>query len=132
MDELWQLISDEDEATSPKLDKHSTDLGEDFMQISLSAIQGTNSAQTVRLAGQFGTKPIVILLDFGSSNSFVSSQLAASVDNWQHLSKLVTIRVVNGQLMQCTHETPNYPVHIQGHLFHLNLKILHCSVMISS
>lgn len=124
VDELWQLISDDDGDCSSEHDKHSIDSGEDLMQISLSAIQGIDCAQTVRLGGYLGNQNIVILLDSGSSSSFLSATLAKQLDQCQPLAKPITIRVANGQLMQCTHELINYPVHIQDHFFNLNLKII--------
>lgn len=47
------------------------------MELSLSAVQGTDCYQTVRLEGQLANQSVVILLDSGSSSSFVSSTVAA-------------------------------------------------------
>jgi hypothetical protein len=91
VDELWQLISDDGGDCSPDHDKNSTDSGEDLIQISLSAVQGTDCSQTVRLAGHLGNQPIVILLDSGSSSSFVSTTLATQIDRWKPLPQPITI-----------------------------------------
>lgn len=67
---------------------------------------------------------VVILLDSGSSSSFISQSLADKLPNWTPLTTPVQIRVANGTLLQCTHEIQHCPVNIQGHCFLVNLKIL--------
>jgi hypothetical protein len=43
VEELWQLIDNSDDQ-----DQHNSDSGEDLMQLSLLAVQGTDAVQTVR------------------------------------------------------------------------------------
>ena len=45
-----------------------------------------------------------MLIDSGSSNSFVSDLVVANVSPWQPLSQSVTVRVANGEVLSCTHE----------------------------
>ena len=41
VEELWQLLSEEEDTQSPDQARHNTDSGEDLMELSLSAIEGT-------------------------------------------------------------------------------------------
>jgi len=98
------------------------------MQLSLSAIQGTDIVQTIRLVGDLYQHYVLLLLDSGSSSNFIRQSLAAKISNWTSLNTPVQIRVANGTLLQCTHELLHCPIYIQGHCFLVNLKILplHC------
>jgi hypothetical protein len=119
-EEIWQLIeSSYSSDPCPDLDS-----GEDFMHLSISAAQGTDTAQTIRLVGTLFQQPVVLLLDSGSSSSFVSQSLAAKLPHWTPLSEPGQVRVANGNILQCTHELLDCPLTIQGHCFSVNLKIL--------
>lgn len=119
VEELWQLIDNSDDQ-----DQHNSNSGEDLMQLSLLAVQGTDAVQTVRLVGDLFQHSVVILLDSESSSSFISQSLADKLPNWTPLTTPVQIRVANDTLLQCTHEIQHCPVNIQGHCFLVNLKIL--------
>jgi hypothetical protein len=117
VEELWQLVSDDDDSQSFDNARHSTDSGENLMELSLSAVEGTT-------CGNILEQSVIILIDSGSSSSFISQQVADHIPGWTKLSKPLKIRVANGTLLQCTHEIQHCPVSIQGHRFHINLKIL--------
>ena len=76
VEELWQVLTDDDTDIHMELDKQSSDSGEDLMEISLSAVQGTDCSKTVRLEGSLFGHAVVVLLDTGSSSSFISESLA--------------------------------------------------------
>lgn len=93
------------------------------MELSLSAVQGTDCSQTVRLEGQLSQHSVVVLLDSGSSISFIRQSLAEQLLEWTPLPHPVQIRVANGTLLQCTHEIQQCLMVIQGHCFYVNQKI---------
>ena len=51
VEELWQLLPKEDAISQSEPDTLSFDSSEDLMDLSLSAVQGTDCHQTIRLAG---------------------------------------------------------------------------------
>lgn len=78
VEELWQVLCGEDEPEPiPPQSEESSD--EDFMEISLDAAQGTDSCTTVRMIGELAGVEAVILIDSGSTNSFVSESLASRI-----------------------------------------------------
>ena len=99
VEELWQLLPEEDAISQSEPDKHSSDSGEDLMKLSLSAVQGTDCHQTIRLAGTLYQHSVVLLVDSGSTSSFISHTLASCLPNWTPLLDPVQIRVVNGTLL---------------------------------
>jgi hypothetical protein len=65
-----------------------------------------------------------MLLDSGSSNSFISEFVAANVSPWQSLPQPVKVRVANGEVLSCTHELRDQIWGTQGHTFTTTLKII--------
>jgi len=123
MEQLWQCLTDGEELSLPEIHDDS-DSGEDLMAISFQAHSGTEGAKTLRLRGYLQDKEIFMLVDSGSSHSFISEHMASIVTPWSPLSHLVQIRVANGALIPCTHELPDQVWGCQGYTFKTTLKIL--------
>jgi len=80
MEEVWELFNGEDSDA----DMSNGDTNSDMhlcLAISADAISGTEGPKTLQLLGTLQNIPIQILVDFGSTNSFISehvfSQLSA-------------------------------------------------------
>lgn len=122
VEEMWQMV--QGDASSDDHNDNSEDSDEDLMALSVDAIQGTEAGKTVRMVGDIFGKEAVILIDSGSSHSFIS---AALVSKWKNLTALknpMKVRVANGQVLLCTHEIVDCPVWICGFAFKLSLKVL--------
>lgn len=65
-----------------------------------------------------------MLVDSGSSSSFISDRLAKAHPALITLPAPVQVRVANGQVISCTQELPKCKIQIQGHCFHIDLKVL--------
>ena len=76
--------------------QEAEDSSDDLMSLSVNAVQGTDSSNTVRMMGNIGAKDVVILIDFGSSHNFVSENLASRWRNWTALESPMQVRVANG------------------------------------
>jgi len=74
--------------------------------------------------GYIGGTSVLILLDFGSNNSFVSSSVAAKLQGVQPLLSPVSVQVADGSAVQCSQEIPSAEWLVQGHTFHSTLKVL--------
>lgn len=94
------------------------------MAISMNVVQGTKSGKTVKKIANICGQEVVILIDSGSTNNFVSEALASKWRNWVALSQPMQVKVANGELLQCTHEIQDCPIWISRHSFKLSLKIL--------
>jgi hypothetical protein len=72
VEELWQMLD-----VSEMVNNHFDPIGElpgDLMVVSVDAMQGTKAPQTIKLAATLFAKKVFILVDSGSSSSFVSEQ----------------------------------------------------------
>ena len=76
------------------------------------------------MVGKFHATEVVMLVDSGSTHSFISESLAAQWSQWSALPSPIQVRVANGSILLCTHELPKCPVWIDGYCFLLNLRVL--------
>jgi hypothetical protein len=80
--ELWELLPEEDQLSVGSVEDVNAQL---CMCLSAAVMAGTNSAKSMRLLGSMQGKEILILVDSGSSHTFVSTML---VGGFQGISKL--------------------------------------------
>jgi hypothetical protein len=99
-------------------------LTETFGQLSLNAIAGTEGANSIQLKATVQNKTILILVDTGSSHSFVSSQFV-------HMARLPTapvprqkIRLADGSSMSTTELVRDLQWYIRGHTFTKGMIVL--------
>jgi hypothetical protein len=100
------------------------DTQEVLMSISKQAINGSENSHSMRLMGQIQGHDVLILIDSGSSNNFISSSLAAQLKGVQPLPKPVQVKVAGGGILQGQFEVPNCQWTCQGNSFHTYLKAL--------
>jgi hypothetical protein len=98
-----------------------------MMHLSVAAVSGAVSSKTLCLSGEIQGHSISILVDSGSSHTFISKQLAHSFDGIQNLSLVLQVQVANGVILQCTSHIPQATWSIQGHSFTSDLKLLELS-----
>lgn len=124
VEELWQVLQDKESSSSSSALADDYDSADDLMCVSTHASNGTETPRTIRMVGNLhGHKPL-ILVDSGSSSTFVSEQLAASIPRWTPLATPVSVRIANGSVLLYTHEIKQCDLFIQGHHFQLDLKII--------
>jgi len=77
------------------------------MTVSIQAVKGTESNKTVRLMGYLANQNAYMLVDSGSTTSFISQQLASHISGHSALEQPVQVKVANGNTLPCTHELPD-------------------------
>jgi hypothetical protein len=95
-----------------------------FMAISVHVVQGTEARKTVRMIADIYGREAIVLIDSGSSHSFVSEAMASKWRSWSTLQNPMQVRVANGEILHCKHELQDCPVWISGHGFKISLKVL--------
>jgi hypothetical protein len=95
MEQLWQCVT-EGEQLDISDNSGDSDSGDELMALSVQAISGTEGTKTIRLRGHLQGKEVFMLVDSGSSHSFISEQMASFVQSWQPLSQSVLVQVANG------------------------------------
>lgn len=100
------------------------DSGDDLMAISAQAVGGTSEGKTLKLNCHISKIPAIVLVDLGSSHSFISEQFATQLSNWKRLEKPIQVKVADVGVLLCTHEVPGCDWLVQGVQFQSAFKIL--------
>lgn len=93
------------------------------MQLSVNAVSGADHPKTIRLRALIGNQVVIILLDSGSTNSFIDSALLPRIKvSPRPLNKTLSVRVANGDMLQCSEEVIDLHWWVQGHTFKYDFK----------
>jgi len=128
MQEVFDLfsITDDSVETDDAMDWSSASPPADqlLLAISSDAMTGNRGARTMLFYGDIQSVPVKVLIDSGSTTSFISQ---AIVDQLQLLTlKLVnqSVQVANGETLQCTAVAANCSWTTDSQLFTHDLKVL--------
>jgi hypothetical protein len=91
---------------------------------SAQAMAGTDSLAAIRLPVHVGNHTMLLLLDSGSSHSFVNRNFADSIGLVTTAIPSVPVKVANGQYISCESLVPSLEWHCQGHTFSTDLRVL--------
>jgi len=103
MEQLWKCVTEGEDLELPIVNEDS-DSSEDLMAKSIQAFSGTEGSKTVRLRGHMKGKEVFMLVDSGSSTSYISDQLVSTTEQGSLLPQPVKVQVANGEILNCTHE----------------------------
>ncbi|RLN13205.1 hypothetical protein C2845_PM09G13910 [Panicum miliaceum] len=98
-----------------------------FLTLSSVAVSGTTAPKTICLQGMIQGNSMWILLDSGSSHTFISQELADKLQGVVFLSSPIRVQVANGMVLQCVAHVPQASWSVQSYSFVTDLKILHLS-----
>jgi hypothetical protein len=123
--EFWDMFQ-EDESLIEKQDsrEHSDNASQLCLCLFEAATSGVDYPRSMRLIGSIQGHPMLILVDFGSSNSPVKGKLAGMLTGATPLSQLLYVAVVNGAKMSCGFQLEQVLWELQGYRFHSDLKVL--------
>ncbi|GJX58361.1 retrotransposon-related protein [Tanacetum coccineum] len=88
--------------------------GQDTPRISLNALSGVNSFQTMRVRGMVGKQPLHILVDSGSTHNFVDVRSAKRLGCKIRPTAPLLVSVANGQDIVSSYECKPFNWSIQG------------------
>uniref|UniRef100_A0A8R7QJL4 Uncharacterized protein n=1 Tax=Triticum urartu TaxID=4572 RepID=A0A8R7QJL4_TRIUA len=94
------------------------------MSISKLATTGQTTPCTVRLLGRIEGIEVLILVDSGSSNSFLSEQSAARMQAAVQPLAPVPVKIADGGTLSCTGILPQCKWKTQGQVFQSDLRVL--------
>lgn len=120
--ELWNLLSD-DEPDANQATPTDTEQ-QVFLAISLSALSGIPAPRTVRFTGSIQGIPMHMLLDSGSSTSFISQAVAAQLHDVQAQPNSCSVRIAGGGHLCSAATLLNVPWSIGPYQFTSNIRVL--------
>jgi hypothetical protein len=96
----------------------------ELLGISLYALAGAPAPRTMRLMGRIKGQPLVILIDTGSTHSFVDQNLAKRIQLPAQERSQLTVMVANGELISRPCCCTAVSFSLQGYDFQTNLHLL--------
>ena len=116
------MLPTEEDTTTPQPESA---LEEHLFSVVLSEVVTGNSKKGVlQLIGVIQQVEVSILIDSGSTHSFVSQFVLPKFASVVLQETSVSVKVANGNLMQCTSQWGQAELSIQDYLFHQDLKVL--------
>lgn len=94
------------------------------MCLSKAAVDGGNIPKTMKLLGHMQGMDLLVLLDSGSTHSFLSTHVAAHVQGLSPLPKTLSVQVADGARLQCTQQLVGAVWSLSGYEFQTNLHVL--------
>jgi hypothetical protein len=123
LDELYALFSDD--ATEERSTPEDEEAGTDAQCCCLAGLSSAGSpGQTLQFRGILQQRPVLIMLDSGSSSSFISSQLVSQLSIAPSQCAPFSVRVANGAVMQCSTVVSGAVWSIHQYQFVHDLKVL--------
>jgi hypothetical protein len=115
--EMLDIFDDDDILSQSAGETQSHD--ELFMTLSV-----VPAPRTLCLHGIIQKHPVTILVDSGSSHSFVSASLAFQLTGVQALSSELSVQVANGERFSCSTYFPQASWAVDGYDFSSDLRVL--------
>lgn len=81
---------------------------EEEMQISVHALAGHTSHQTIKIIGKVKNRLLTILIDTGSTHCFIDSESAALSGSLIIPTAKMRVDVADGNKMHCAFKCPNF------------------------
>ena len=92
--------------------------------ISLQAFNGNDDSVLLQLSATVYAKQVSVLVDFGSSTSFINAKLITEQSQVRDLARIAKVKIANGDELQCTSELFQCPWTVQNQEFCTTFKIL--------
>jgi len=127
LQEVWALCSDvfdDPETSDPDYPTDPVEAEQAFMLLSSAALSVSSHPKTLQFRGQLRGQNILILVDSGSSHSFISTNLASKFNDLTTLTHPMAVRVADGNSICCTSELSGAEWSVQGISFHSDLRVI--------
>ena len=97
---------------------------DEVFSLSQAATVGVQGRKTIKIIGLVNSQEILILIDSGSSSSFLSQKTADTLKCDLTSAPPVTVTVANGEKILSQQQVLNFTWWTQGHTFSTNVSIL--------
>nr|XP_051225897.1 uncharacterized protein LOC127343754 [Lolium perenne] len=96
----------------------------DCYMISTHALTGTEAPAALRLPVTVGNQVMILLVDSGSSHSFINRNFVDNIGLQQVSIPAIPVKLANGHLIQCNHMVQQLEWKCQGNTFQTDLRVL--------
>lgn len=122
VEELLDML--QDHPGSPPVVNEEDSEEDSLMSISSVALKGNKGPKTLRPWGMIENQEILILVDLGSTHSFISTSVAALLKHPKTQILASLLRIADGGSLRCNSQLAACDWWVQGHSFVTDLRIL--------
>jgi hypothetical protein len=122
--EEWLDVMDSSDTDSDSTDKGAGDGAEEVLALSFAAVEGVHGKKTMRLQGLIQNQEVLILVDSGSSSTFIRADLVEQLGLLTTKTLPATVTIADGGQMQCDRKVEGLQWWSQGHTFVSDAKVL--------
>lgn len=128
--QLYMLTVNNDESEETQVEERLEDgvqlIGEEALapQLSLNAINGTCSYQTMRVKGHVGTRMLFLLIDSGSTHNLMDNKVAKQLGYTLEPIDELRVTAANGNELTCTEMCRTFQWKMRGYQFWADFLIL--------
>lgn len=97
---------------------------EEDITLSIHAIEGKQGVQTVRVFGNYQNRKLLMLVDSGSTTSFIDAKVARELKLPLVAVPPLRVSVADGRKMESTFTCPHFVWKGQQHQFSFDLRVL--------
>jgi hypothetical protein len=124
VEEMWELAMEGETLVEETENAPEEPLGESALAISVAAVSGGEGNKTVRLWASIHCQQVLVLVDSGSSASFLGSHLMGVMPGIHLLSTPVQVKVADGRTMWSRYGVTDCKWLCEGVTFSSSFKIL--------
>nr|GEU35335.1 hypothetical protein [Tanacetum cinerariifolium] len=118
------LLADEELKSEEEYMKKESLMPEDLPQVSLNALNGANSFQTIRITGKISKHEVHILVDCGATHNFLDVNVAKQVGCKTNRTYPLEVNVGVGIKLISNAVCKNFEWQLQGETFYTDMMIL--------
>jgi hypothetical protein len=122
INDLWESLFVVD--CSSSLDSPAEHYEQVFLALSKSAVSGAPAPRTIQFTGVIEGLPISILIDSGSSSSFISDRIVRQLSSQTLVSNPTSVHVAGGDILISEGTLYDVAWSMDSYSFHSDLKIL--------
>ncbi|WVZ88489.1 hypothetical protein U9M48_035006 [Paspalum notatum var. saurae] len=126
LQEVWDLFQLSEESLSEEIGEEPAS-DQLFLTVSVAAVQGLESSRTMRFQGMLQGHSILILVDSGSSHTFLSSKVSDKIVGISALPVPIAVQVADGGRLQCGTHIKQAHWQLDNCHFYTDMKILDLS-----
>ena len=123
LQEFWDICHNEANSDDSQPDEELAE-AQVLLAVSLAALNGNTTASTMEFQGEIQGLPVKILLDSGSSHTFVSLALSSKLTGQTPLVVPLRVKIADGQILDCVDNFLQLEWAVQGCSFRTDAKVL--------
>ncbi|XP_004971882.1 uncharacterized protein LOC101768429 [Setaria italica] len=124
VEEMWEAFQLEQEGQETVTSDTSSDVDEILMQLSEATQEGTTHKKTMRLIGTIQNQQVLLLVDSGSSNTFISKKMVQALNCPMQAVASTQVVIADGTRLKTNMMVPQVEWYIQGQAFTTDMRVL--------